>query len=430
MNLSRRELMRLSASSLLACGAGVPLFLARTARAVAGEPGAKSKGRVLVVVQLDGGNDGLNTVVPYKDDDYRKARPMLQLAEKVVLKIDDHVGFHPALTGFAKLLERRQLAVVQSVGYPNPNRSHFDSMAIWHTAKAGTVTWDADKGYSRDDTPGWLARALDATPPAPGRDVPAMHISSGLLPQALAGGQRHVPSLASLEQFRRRLGLPEQAGAAAQRAALDRVASRAHGRPGSLLSFVEGSAALTYQSSARLERVAVAGPGAGYPETGLGQQLRLIAQLVKAGLTTSIYYSQLDGFDTHAGQLPRHDSLLRDLGASVQAFVADLVKSGDGDRVVVLMFSEFGRRLVETPSAGTDHGTAGPVFLAGPAVKAGLHGPYPNLRDLDEDDPKYRGGDPKFAIDFRRVYATLLDKWLGCPADKVLGAKHKPLPLI
>jgi uncharacterized protein (DUF1501 family) len=304
-------------------------------------------------------------------------------------------------------------------------------MAVWHTAKAGTVTWGADKsGPSRDDTAGWLARALDAVPPMPGRDAPAMHISSELLPQALAGGQRHVPSLSGLGQFRRRLGLPEAAGAAAQRAALDQVAGRARGRPGSLLSFVEGSAALTYQSSARLEGVAVAGPGEGYPETGLGQRLGLIAQLIKAGLSTSIYYTQLDGFDTHAGQLPRHENLLRELGTSVQAFVADLVKSGDGDRVVVLLFSEFGRRLVETPSAGTDHGTAAPLFLAGASVKAGLHGPYPNLRDLDEDDPKYRGGDPKFAIDFRRVYATLLDRWLGCPADKVLGGTFEHLPVL
>jgi uncharacterized protein (DUF1501 family) len=196
------------------------------------------------------------------------------------------------------------------------------------------------------------------------------------------------------------------------------------------LNFVEGSAALTYQSSARLEGIAVAGPGEGYPESGLGRQLGLIAQLIKAGLSTSIYYTQLDGFDTHGGQLPQHDKLLRDLGESVQAFVADLVKSGDGGRVVVLVFSEFGRRLVETPSAGTDHGTAAPLFLAGPAVIEGLHGPYPNLRDLDEDDPKYKGGDPKFAIDFRRIYATLLDKWLGCPAEKVLGAKFDLLPVV
>jgi uncharacterized protein (DUF1501 family) len=150
----------------------------------------------------------------------------------------------------------------------------------------------------------------------------------------------------------------------------------------------------------------------------------VIAQLIKAGLTTSIYYTQLDGFDTHAAQAAFHGGLLFELGSSLQAFVRDVVKSGDGRRVVVLAFSEFGRRLAENGSAGTDHGTAAPAFLAGPAVQAGLHGPYPNLRDLDE------GGDPRFAIDFRRVYATLLDRWLGCPAERVLGAKFEHLPLL
>jgi uncharacterized protein (DUF1501 family) len=424
VQLSRRELLRVGTTSLLACGAGVPLFLARAARAVADEPDAKSKGRVLVVVELGGGNDGLNTVVPYQDDIYRKARPRLQLAEKVVLRIDDRVGFHPALSGFAKLLESRQLAVVQSVGYPNPNRSHFESMAIWHTAKAGTATWDPKNGYGRDDSSGWLARALDTRPTVPGGDVPALHISSDSLPQALAGGQRHVPSLASLQQFRRRLGLPEGTDAAAQRVALDEVAGGAHGWPGSLLSFVEGSAVLTYASSARLEKLVDAKKEASYPDFGLAGRLGLIAQLIKAGLSTSIYYTQLVGFDTHGGQAGQHQSLLFELGSSVQAFVADMIKSGEGERVMVMVFSEFGRRLAENASAGTDHGTAGPVFLAGPAVKAGLHGPYPNLRDLDE------GGDPKFALDFRRVYATLLDPWLGCPSAKVLGEKFDPLPLL
>jgi uncharacterized protein (DUF1501 family) len=415
MNLSRRDLLRLGASSLVACGAGVPLFLARTARAVADEPGTRAKGRVLVVVQLDGGNDGLNTVVPFNDDDYRKARPRLQIGEKTVLKIDDRVGFHPALTGFAKLLESRQLSVVQSVGYPNPSRSHFDSMATWHTAKLG----------ARADAPGWLARVLDANPAAPGGDVPAIHLSleAQQQPQALAGGRWHVPSLPSLEQFRRRLGIHESAGAAEQRAALDRLAGREHGRPGSLLNFVERSASLSYESSARFENVIASGAGADYPANGLARRLRVIAQLIKAGLTTSIYYTQLGGFDTHATQAGVHAGLLFELGSSLQAFVADLVKSGDGGRVVVLVFSEFGRRLTENASAGTDHGTAAPLFLAGPAVKAGLHGPYPDLGDLDD-------GDPKFALDFRRVYATLLDQWLGCPAETVLGAKFQHLPLL
>ena len=406
MRPTRRDFLR--SSALVSFSASVPLFLARSAFAA----GKEARGNVLVVVELTGGNDGLNTVVPFKDDEYRKHRPRLHIAARSVLKIDDCLGFHPALSGFARLLEDGRLAVVQSVGYPNPNRSHFASMAIWHTAKLA----------ARTDAPGWIARLLDAKGVAPGGDVPAIHLSSEPAPQPQAGG-RHVPSLPSLEQFRRRLGIPESAGAAEQRAVLDRLAGREHGRPGSLLNFVENSASLSYESSARFEKVVASGVGADYPQSGLARRLRVIAQLIKAGLTTSIYYTQLGGFDTHASQLGAHGGLLFELGSSLQAFLGDLIKSGDGERVAVLVFSEFGRRLAENASGGTDHGTAAPVFLAGPAVKAGLHGPYPNLRDLDD-------GDPKFAIDFRGVYATLLDQWLGCPAEKVLGAKFQPLPLL
>jgi uncharacterized protein (DUF1501 family) len=412
MRPTRRDLLRLGlgTSTLLACGASVPTFLANSAAALATEPVKDAKGRVLVALQLDGGNDGLNTVAPYADDQYVKLRPTLHLKANAVAKIDDRVGFHPALASFGKLLEDRQLAVVQNVGYPNPSRSHFESMAIWNTARRD----------ARGDTPGWLARSLDEKPPAPGGDVPALHVSGELLPQALAGGQRHVPSLTSLEQFRRRLGVPESAGAAEQRAALDALAAEARGKPGSLLQFVERSAVLTYTSSARLEGV-LTDRAPGYPEgLGLARRLHLIAQLIKAGLTTSIYYTRLGGFDTHANQHGTHDGLLREMGLSLQAFLKDLNDAGDGKRVAVLVFSEFGRRLAENASAGTDHGTAAPVFLLGGAVKAGLHGPYPDLSDLAD-------GDPKFATDFRRVYATLLDGWLKCPAEKVLGEKFEPV---
>ena len=192
------------------------------------------------------------------------------------------------------------------------------------------------------------------------------------------------------------------------------------------MQFVERSTVLTYASSARLEGVLkdkkLTG---GYPEFyGLARRLRLVAQLIKSGLGTSIYYTRLGNFDTHANQQFTHANLLRELGDSVKAFHDDLAKAREDKRVLVLVFSEFGRRLTENASAGTDHGTAAPVLLAGAGVKAGLHGPYPNLTDLD------KGGDPKFAVDFRRVYATLLDRWLGCPAEIVLGAKFPHLPVL
>ena len=247
MHPTRREMLRLGlgSSALLACGQTVPLFLARSALALADDKQAGSRGRILVVVQLDGGNDGLNTVVPYRDDEYRKQRPTIQISAADVKKIDDHVGLHPQLDGFAKLLEQKRLAIVQSVGYPNPNRSHFESMAIWQTARL-----DHDKA-----APGWLARAIDKRPATQG-DAPGLHVHDAMpLPQSLSGGRNVIPSLDRLEQFRRRLGVPADSGPAAHLQALDELARQDSGAPGSLLQFVERCSVITYASSARLERV-------------------------------------------------------------------------------------------------------------------------------------------------------------------------------
>jgi uncharacterized protein (DUF1501 family) len=413
MHPTRREFMRLGlgTSTLLACGASVPAFLARSAHVLAAEP-KKNKERILVVVQLDGGNDGLNTVVPYRDPEYIKHRPRLYLPEKGLHKIDDRIALHPSLADFDKLLQRRQLTIVQSVGYPNPNRSHFESMAIWQTARLEPLA----------DTPGSLARALDRQPLTPGSDSAGLHISDTALPQALLGSQRHVPSLASLEQFRRRLGMAEGKTANAQRAALDQISAATQAKPGSLLDFVERSTLITHASSARLESIGQTAAG-DYPFFTLAQRLKLIAQLIKAGLTTSIYYTQLGGFDTHADQLDVHGFLLRELSESLQAFLNEMNKAGEGKRIIVLVFSEFGRRLKENGSAGTDHGTAAPVFVLGEPVQGGLLGPYPNLQDLQD-------GDPKHAVDFRSIYATVLDRWLASDSTAVLGKRFRHLPLL
>jgi uncharacterized protein (DUF1501 family) len=415
MTTTRRELLRLGlgGSTLLACGPTVPTFLARSALALAGAPKRDAGGPILVVVQLDGGNDGLNTVVPHGDDIYQKSRPALAIKAKDVKPIDDHVGLHPSLDGFAKLREEGRLAIVQSVGYPNPNRSHFESMAIWHTARL-------DPGQ---EEPGWLARAIDAGRAAPGSDAPALHIGAQALPQALRGGRSFIPSVATADALRRRLGVPEPEGAGAQRAALDAIAGHPGNSANPLLQFVSRSTVISYASSARLE--AVLGGDATLENSdasGLARRLQMIARMIKAGLATSIYYTQLGGFDTHADQLNQHAARLSELSRSVHSFLAEIDRSGEGDRVTVLIFSEFGRRLRENASAGTDHGTAAPVFLIGRPVQGGLHGPYPNLAHLED-------GDPEHAIDFRRIYATVLERWLKLPAEASLGAAFEPLPL-
>jgi uncharacterized protein (DUF1501 family) len=425
MHLTRRELIRLGlgSSALLACGATVPQFLATSATAMSKDSSAstaKSKGRILVVVQLNGGNDGLNTIIPYRDDEYRKRRPTIQIATKDVKKIDDHIGFHPQLNPFANLLETGRLALVQSVGYPNPNRSHFESMAIWQTAQTAPDL----------STPGWLAQAIDAHPTPSGVDMQGLHIhESASLPRTLQGGRNVIPSLARLEQFQRRLGVPSTANPSAQAKALDQITREAHGNPGSLLQFIERCSLIAYTSSARLEQVrqqeTKTVSGTAYPEFyGLARQLKLISQLIKAGLSTPIYYTQLDGFDTHSSQAQPHATLMRQISISLKAFLDDIEAAGEANRVLVLVFSEFGRRLTENASAGTDHGTAAPVFLLGKPVSPGVYGPYPDLTRLDDE------GDPHHTIDFRRIYATILSDWLGVSPTKIVGPGFNPLPLL
>jgi uncharacterized protein (DUF1501 family) len=412
MQFSRRDFLR---STLVVCGGSVPVFLARSANLLANQAAPPNKGRILVVVQLDGGNDGLNTVVPFQDDEYRRLRPQLAIAAGEVHRLSDQIGLHPELSAFKKIYEDGQLAIVQGVGYPNPNRSHFESMAIWQTARL-----NPDRG-----TPGWLARCLDQRFNARGGDAPALHVSEELLPQTLYGGQRNVPSFTDLEQFRRRLGVADQALAGEQRAALDRIGMSGRPAAGSLLEFVQSTSAITYSSSARLEGIARTNDsGARYSEFyGLARRLKLIAQLIKAGLQTSIYYTQLGGFDTHANQRNSHANLLSEVGSSLKSFLDDVGRSGEASRVLVLVFSEFGRRLRENASAGTDHGTAAPVFLLGPGVKPGLHGEHPNLHDLVDCDPRH-------TVDFRLVYATLLDKWLEGQSEVVLGGRFEPLGVL
>jgi uncharacterized protein (DUF1501 family) len=416
MKTTRREFagLGLGSCALLACGTSVPGFLARSA--LAARQADRSTGRVLVVLELNGGNDGLNTVVPYADDAYSSKRPQLKISAKSLHKLDDHVGLHPALTGLNNLWKDRELAIVQSVGYPNANRSHFKSMAIWQT---GMLRPDSD-------TSGWLNRGVGRRSSVLDGDGSAIHVGDGELPRALTGDALSVPSLDGLDQLVRRLGMPERADTSVHRASLDRVASLPRGAPGSHLQFIQRSQVVTYASSARIERILRSGDShtsPDYPDSNLARRLRLIARLIQSGLSTSIYYVQLEGFDTHVNQLAAHAALLRELGGAVSSFFGDLRRSGEAGRVLLLAFSEFGRRLTENASRGTDHGTAAPVLVAGPSVRSGLHGPYPNLADLEDNDPRH-------AIDFRRVYATILDRWLGCPSRSVLGAEFPHLELL
>lgn len=415
MAMTRRELLRtsLGSTALLASGTTIPNFLAHSANACSRQSSLDGSGRVLVVVQLTGGNDGLNTIVPYADDLYYANRPKLGIPKKDLIRIDDHVGFHPSMKGFASMLDDGRLAIVQSVGYPNPSRSHFDSMAIWHTARTSTGP----------EHSGWLARSMDAFADGKSNDPPGMHIADEALPQALRGGRKHVPTIARSDDFRRKIGIEEESSAAEQRAKLDGIVRTSLTTENPVLQFIARSTIDSCASSAMLENVLKNVSGDDRDSEDLTRNLNLIAQMICSGLHTPIYYTGLDGFDTHSDQTFQHSSLLRELSTALKAFLDDLEKSGDADRVTVLVFSEFGRRLHENAGEGTDHGTAAPVFVLGRQVQAGLFGPNPNLADLDDHDPK-------FAIDFRRVYAGLIERWLELPPGDILGPGIESMKLI
>jgi uncharacterized protein (DUF1501 family) len=395
--LSRRAFLH--SSTLLALAPTVPGFLLQTARAARPE----RDGRILVVVQLDGGNDGLNSVVPFADEGYAKHRKLLRLATPQLIKVNDQVGLHPNLTGAGKLLESGRLAIVQGVGYPNPNRSHFESMAIWHTAR-----FDLEERNGL----GWLGRALDDQQ---GRDVnrpDSVFVGGAQLPGALRGRRCVASALTRPEDF---VLAPEvKARPDADGAAKDDLAA-----------FVRRASLDAYTTADRMaEFVRAREDGAGYPATELAGELRLVARLIKADVGTRVYYTRQSGYDTHSAQLGTHANLLGELAGAMQAFLDDMAAAKLADRVVLLTFSEFGRTVKENGSAGTDHGTAGPVLVAGRPVKPGLVGKTPSLLELDA-----RHGDLKMGLDFRQVYATVLEDWLGLPAKTALGGTFERLPL-
>jgi uncharacterized protein (DUF1501 family) len=399
--LNRRDFLR--TSSLLALAPTIPGFLAGTARAAV----PRRDGRVLVVLELNGGNDGVNTVVSFKDEGYAKHRKTLRLATDRLVKVNDHVGLHPSLGDFGKLLQVGQLVIAQGVSYPNPSRSHFQGMATWHTARLDP---EEHKGT------GWLGRGLDAA----GKGASALMVGGGPPPVALRSRRSVASAIERVEDF-------TLAAGADPRRALTPSVRRGSPDPAEaddLAAFVQRSMLDAYATADRLHQLAGGDDTARYPSSGLASRLRLIARLLKVGLDTRVFYTRQSGYDTHSAQTFTHSNLLFELSAALKAFLDDLAAAKLADRVVVLLFSEFGRTVRENASGGTDHGTAAPVFLAGPGVKAGLVGATPSLLDLD---PQY--GDLRRSLDFRQVYATVLDRWLGLPAAEVLSGTFEQLPL-
>ncbi len=405
----------LSSTGIAVLGGALPSFLGRAALA---EPlpalGARvDPDNVLVVVQMGGGNDGLNTVVPYPDDAYHRVRPTIGLAENAVLELDGRIGFNPALAALAEMYKQGRVAVVQGVGYPNPNRSHFEATQIWETASP-----------DRPTSSGWLGRYLDAGATTRGVTNAASFGAIALgdtVPTALVASHVDVPAIGTLATYGYNTGTD-----AVSKSAAGRLYDGARPGQSPYLGLIERAArdAMHGGDLLRAKLSNVAAPAVTYPRDAFAQQLALAARIVAARLGTKIVFVSIGSFDTHSGQRAQQDRLLGYLANGLRAFYADLDARGLGDRVLALTFSEFGRRVAQNASAGTDHGTAMPLFVVGGRVKGGVYGDHPSLTDLDS------GGDLKFSCDFRRVYATVVERWLGRSANGIIAGTFDTLGFV
>jgi len=399
IQVSRRGFLK-SAALFSAIGVA-PSFLTRVAEAQGAPIEGFKDDRILVVVQLGGGNDGLNTVVPYGDDTYYRVRPNLGLKGNRILKVNDYIALNDQLEGLMRLYDDGQLAAIHGVGYPNPERSHFRSMEIWQTAS------DSDEYLGT----GWIGRYFDNCCSGQGRPQAGVALSQER-PQAFRGKRGFGIALEHPELYGWQEGLGMDREATFQQLNTGKTSN-------GTLDFLRHTTSHAIMSSQEVRKAAEASNVRAHNN----KPLQVVAGLIRGGLDTRIYYVPFGGFDTHANQLGRQDGLLKHFADSMHDFQATLKRDGTADRVVTMVFSEFGRRVKENASGGTDHGTAAPMFLIGEKVKPGFHGKFPSLTDLDQ-------GDLKHTADFRSVYATVLDRWFGIDAKPVLQGEFPPLDLM
>ncbi|MSR30358.1 MAG: DUF1501 domain-containing protein [Gemmataceae bacterium] len=411
----RRQMVQYG-MGLAAMGGAAPGFLFRTAQAAQAK---KDSDSILVVVQLSGGNDGLSTVIPFQDPAYHNARKATRLDPKDVLRLNDDVGLHPNLKDFKGFYDQGKLAVIQGVGYPNPNQSHFTSMDIWHSGEANTK--ESPSPSATSGLEGWLGKYCDVAYPDKPDSTLAIAVGFNQTPRAIQS-RRHG-GLAVQGQGGFRLFGNTQDKARVE--AMERL-SKEKNQPGnSSLDFITRTIVDAVEAGKKINTISgnYRTPVV-YPfNIPLAAALRTVASLIAGGASTRVYYVYQDGYDTHAGQKARHDKLMADLNQAVGAFSKDMERLEGGKKVLLMTMSEFGRRVEENGSQGTDHGTAAPMFLIGAGVKGGVSGKHPGLKKED----LYLGRDLQFHSDFRAVYATVLEKWLKTPSKQILG---KQFPLL
>ncbi len=405
MLIKRRDFLK--TGSLATASLWMPKFL----KAVEYPGSLTPNGKVLVILQFSGGNDGLNTVVPVRNDIYYKERPRLGIKREETLALGDEAGLHPALTSLKNLYDDGGLAILNSVGYPNPDRSHFRSMDIWHSASPASEYWQS----------GWLGRYLDAQCSGSGNrkggcSSAALEIDDTL---SLALKGENAKGLA--------LQNPKKLFEAA-RSPYFTAYAEAHGTTQSdempvdylykTMAETISSADYLFEQSRRKPTVAA------YPDNELGKSLKTVASLILSDTDTAVYYVSIGSFDTHINQGAQQKRLFEQISSAMEVFSRDMKANGKWNDVLVATFSEFGRRVSQNASGGTDHGTANQMFFMGGALKQkGLLNSLPDLADLDD-------GDLKFRVDFRQVYATLLNNWLGASPEAILGEKFETLKFV
>jgi uncharacterized protein (DUF1501 family) len=426
--LTRRAFLRTSLMGA-ALSWTVPVFIQQTCmvmHAQAADSATQAMtGRdhpILVVVQLAGGNDGLNTIIPFEDDLYFKARPTIAIPKTQVISLEGGIGLHPSLGPLKALYESGHLAIIQGVGYPNPNRSHFRSTEIWQTASDSNQTL----------TKGWIGRYFDNC--CRGQDPTVGVVLGDQLPEAF---NANAPTGVAIGRpgnlgFDRESD-PGEAHLFAELNGLEPAAMSGDSignlsgpnKSGlSAIEYLQRTALDAQVSTDKIKQILRSSKNeASYPKNQLGGSLSLIARLIAGGLPTRVYYASQGGYDTHAGQANTQKRLLNDFGMALSAFCDDLKTKGIFDRVVVMTFSEFGRRVAENANGGTDHGTAAPLFVCGGGVKPGLYGRQPPLDKLDVGDLLYN-------VDFRSVYSTVLLNWMKAPAAKILGHEFPKLNFV
>lgn len=406
---SRRNFLKTTVGAL----AAAPLFpnMLLSSRVLRNAAAINTTDPILVVIQLAGGNDGLNSIVPFGSGLYYQDRPTIAVPAKSVLPIDNMVGFHPNLKGMKTLFDQGKVAVVQGAGYPNPNRSHFAGTQIWETADPGLTA-----------RTGWLGRFLDME--LAGQDNPLSAVALGAMtPLTLLSQRAPVTSIENVNSFK---FIVDRSNSELILQAYNRMFSDSTGSTAvPYLNLVRAAGRDAEQGVADIQQVNTKyKPAVKYPINPLANELQLVAQIISANLGTRIFHVTVGGFDDHVAEVFTHARLMQYLGDSLAAFYQDLVAMGKQDQVVAMTFSEFGRRVKENAGRGTDHGTAAPMFVVGGKVKGGLYGQDPILDKLDTN------GDLVFGVDFRSVYGTILDGWLNVSSQQILGGSFERLPFL